>query len=202
MLTHLRLLVTLISMIWETSPASDGDDDDAKPDASDVTFDDRQQAKVNALIAAERKDAEAKTAARLKADAETKAQRDREEAQRKKDEDAGEFAKVRTSLEQERDTVTAERDDLKAEHGALTSYFTAQYDAALKDLPDVVKAFAPAEDATFQQKSEWLTKAQDQARKLTKDRSPGFGTVPKPATREPDIDETAAVAQARRAIRI
>lgn len=85
--------------------------------------------------------------------------------------------------------TTTERDSLKATNDALTAYFDGHYTAALKDLPEVIKAFAPAEDAPFATKADWLTKAQAQAAKIAQDEAkPGNGPGPKPAgNTKPDV---------------
>lgn len=182
---HLRFLLTLLSFLFLNTegnpPGDDGNDppenqNDNTDPPDDVTFDDKQQSKVNDLLAAERKSTEERVAARIKADAEADRKKADEEAQRKRDEEAGEYDKVKTSLQNDLDTVSGERDTLKSENEALTAYFTAQYDAAMEDLPDVIKEFAPEDDASFEAKSRWLTKAQDQAKKV--DTSPPRGNGP------------------------
>ncbi len=178
-------------------PPKDPPGDPPKPDdPPKVTFSDEQQRELNRLIAREtRKAAETEKAAAEAAQEATRKQAETE-ADRKKQEDAGEFEKVRTGIEQERDTFKGERDTLKGEHDALSTYFEAQYMAALKDLPDVVKAFAPAEDASFETKSKWLTTAQEQARKLSTTSPRGAGFNPAPGTRAFDVAQEAAKARA------
>ena len=146
-----------------------------------IEFSDEQQREVNRIAAKEAKAAADKTKADTLAEVEAERARVAEAAQRKSDEDKGEFSKVRESLEKERDTITGERDGLKTENDALTTYFTGQYEAALKDLPDVVKAFAPAEDASFVTKSKWLTTAQAEAKKLERKTPRGNGFDPAPS---------------------
>jgi len=145
-----------------------------------VEFTPEQQAEVNRIAAREARKAAEK--ARADRDAEITAAQEKADAdaKRKADEERGAFDEVKRSLESERDTVTAERDRLKAEHDALTSYFATQYEAALKELPDVIKAFAPDDDASFEVKSKWLTKATEQARTIDKQTPRGNGGDPKP----------------------
>lgn len=127
------------------------------------------------------KDAEAKLAA-YEAD---KAKAAEEEAKRQ-----GEWQKLAEEREASLTEATTERDSLKATNEALTAYFDGHYTAALKDLPDVIRAFAPADDAPFAAKAEWLTKAQAEAAKIAKDEAkPGNGPNPKPAG--PGVDAEA-----------
>lgn len=103
------------------------------------------------------------------------------EAAKAKDDEAkqaeqGQWKELAEKREADLTEATTSRDALKAEYDALSTYFEAQYTAALKDLPDVVKAFAPAEDASFETKSKWLTTAQAEAAKIanTSPRGNGF----------------------------
>jgi hypothetical protein len=158
-----------------------------KPDKP--AFDDAQQKHINDLLAAERKNAEERTEQRLKTEADkrdqdAKDQRERDEAAKR-----GEFDKVRTELEGKVTATETERDTLKTENDALTAYFTAQYATALKDLPEVITAFAPAEDASVTEKSEWLAKAQEQAAKVAGATKPGNGPNPKPGDPQHTIEQ-------------
>jgi hypothetical protein len=122
-----------------------------------------------------------------------KAQAEADDAKRK-----GEWEKLANDREAQINTITADRDALKSEHDALTGYFTAQYDAALKELPDVITAFKPPDDAGFAEKATWLATAQEQAKKLTgiapNGKGPGFR--PMPSNGKPTHDE--ALAQQKR----
>lgn len=129
------------------------------------------------------------------------------EAERKKKADAdaveqGKYKELLETREHDLEAVTGERDALKGEREALTTYFDTQYAAETANLPDVVKAFAPAEDASFIVKAEWLTKAQEQAKKIAKEIPRGNGPGPRSRGNSDEIDEQAAFAQARRQIRI
>lgn len=180
----------------QTDPVTPPSDPVTPPQPADpqkVTFTAEQQAEINKLIGAARSEGKAKAesdAAAAKAAADAKAEQDRQVA-------AGEFDKVRQSLESERDTLTTERDVLKGEHQALTGYFTAQYDAALKELPDVITAFKPADDAGFAEKAAWLATAQEQAKKLNggspAPKGPGFR--PDPSSGKRSLDEMLATAK-------
>lgn len=157
-----------------------------------VTFTAEQQKELNRLIGQAR--SEGRTAAeQAAADAETARQA---EAARQADIAKGDFEKVKTDLEGERDGFKSERDTLKTENEAITAYFSAQYAAALKDLPEVITAFAPADDASFTEKSEWLVKAQAQAAKIDGNPTPGNRPNPKPGTGQRDLDAAAQKARA------
>ena len=157
-----------------------------------VTFSEAQQKELNRLIGKARtegRDAE-KQAAQEAADAAAAA------AQRDADAAKGNYESAKASLESERDAARTERDDLKTENEAITAYFSTQYAAALKELPEVITAFAPAEDASFAVKSDWLTKAQAQAAKLGGDPKPGNGPNPKPGDGKRDLNAAAQKARA------
>lgn len=193
-----RLLLALLPFLFSALQANppvgeegEGDDEgkegEQKGEKSKVEFTAEQSAEISKIVAREAR----KAADKAKADAETARKAADEEAakaaERKKQEDAGEFAQVRQSLEGERDTLKGERDSLKATNDALTVYFSSQYEAALKDLPDTILAFKPADDASFEAKSDWLTKAQEQAKKLGTNGNPGNRQNPAPGTGKPEI---------------
>lgn len=159
-------------------------------------FDDSQQQFINDLLAKERKATEEKTALRIKAEADAAAAAEAEK--RKNDEAAarGEFDTVRADLEGKVTSVEGERDALKTEVDALRSYFDAEYDAAVKDLPDVITAFKPSDDAPFAERSAWLTKAKEQAAKVVKGQAPGNHPNPNPASGKFDLDAEVAKARA------
>ena len=110
-------------------------------------------------------------------DAVRKAQADFEEKQRKtkekldadaekrKQEEAGEYEKVKTTLTSERDTALTRAESAEQERDALATYFEAQYSAALSELPDDLLLFKPADDASFAEKSKWLSTAQEAVKK-------------------------------------
>lgn len=134
--------------------------------------------------------------AELKADQDKRDADAKAEADRKSAEARGEFDAVKQSLESERDTARTERDAATAERDALATYFEAQFKSAIKDLPETIVAFAPAEDASFAEKSAWLTKAQEQAAKLGGTTTPGNGPNPKPGEKQSATHEQ-MVAQMR-----
>lgn len=169
----------------------------AKPE-----FDDTQQQFINDLVAKERKAAEEKTALRLKAEAEAKAQADKDARERDEAAARGEFDSVRADLESRVTTIEGERDALATEADALRTYFDAQYQAALKDLPDVVTAFKPSDEASFAEKSAWLTKAQEQAAKVAGTQAPGNRPNPNAANGNIDLKAETAKAKANGKYRI
>lgn len=84
---------------------------------------------------------------------------------------------------------------------SLRTYFTTQFDAAIKDLPDVVKAFAPDAEASFETKSKWLTTAQAEAKKLDKQKPRGSGFDPPPGG-DRGVNEQQEIAKARSRINL
>jgi hypothetical protein len=153
-----------------------------------VTFTAEQQAEINRIVGQARQ--EGRTAAEQAA---AQAETDRQaEAARQADIDKGNFEAAKTSLEGERDGFKAERDTLKTERDALAGYFDGQFAAALKDLPESIVAFAPAEDASFADKKAWLVKATEQAAKLGGESKPGNGPNPKPGEKPNATVEQAA----------
>lgn len=170
---------------------------ESPPKEEKVTFSPEQQQYLNNLLAAERKEAEEKTALKIKADADLKAQSEREARERDEAAARGEFDKVRTDLESKVTTIEGERDALAGEAESLRTYFDAQYTAALKDLPDVITAFKPADDASFSVKADWLSKAKEQAVKVGKMQTPGNNPNPSPANGTVDHNAEVAKAKAR-----
>ena len=198
----LALIPFLLSALQTNPPTGDdgeegeGKDGDQKDDKSRIEWTPEQQAAISRIAAREARKAADKARqeekdriAQEKTDADT-------EAARKRQQEAGEFDQVKQSLEGERDTIKGERDGLKAENDALTAYFTGRYDAALTELPDTILAFKPADDASVTAKSEWLTKAQEQAKKLGTTGNPGNRENPNPGGRQFNIDEEATKARA------
>lgn len=159
-------------------------------------FDAAQQQAINDMLAKERKATEERMALQASqdrdaAEAAAKAQRDQEDAERK-----GEYETAKSQLEKRATDAESERDGLKADADALKSYFDTEYTAALKDLPEVVTAFKPADDASFIEKSAWLTKAREQAAKVAgATTKPGNG--PNPPVSDGKFDLDAATSQAK-----
>lgn len=177
----------------------EGDGQNESTEKTRVEFSAEQQAEINRIVAKEVKDAKRK--AREDRDAELqreKAQADAE-AQRQQQEAAGEFEAVKASLTEERDAATSRLSQIEGEYEAISGYFTQQYEAALEELPDFITAFKPADDATFSQKAEWLSKAQEQARKVDAHKVRGNGPDPKPGAGK--INERESKAQARSRVR-
>lgn len=193
----LALLPFWFSALETTPPADPLKEPPADPKTDEVKFDDKQQAKVNDLIAAERKRTEESTESRLKAEADESKRKADADAQRKRDADAGEFDKVRQSLEGERDTVKASLDAATAELDALRAYATADIKTALKDLPKALLAFDPGDDAPIQARLDWLTKAKASAAELGGERQRGNGPDKKPGGGGFDLQAEIAKARQR-----
>ena len=170
-----------------TTTPDQQDQRDADPQADDTTEALGEAGKA----ALERERADRKAAEKRARDAEKRLADLDADAKRKADEEAakqGEWQQLAEKREAELTTTATERDGITAERDALAAYFTAQYTAAVKELPDVIKAFAPADDAPFAAKADWLGKAQEQAKKLGGNESRGNGPNPKPAGNpKPDI---------------
>lgn len=124
-----------------------------------------------------------------------KRDKDAVEARQKEAAEQGKWKELAEERESNLATVQQERDGLASEADALRTYFTSEYTAAVKDLPDVIRAFAPADDAPFTEKSAWLTKAKAEAAKVEKLQSPG--NRPNPAAATGDFDLQAEIAKAR-----
>ncbi len=209
MLFHLRLLFTLVSMLWDVDPATGKEKEppaDPKPDKP--TFDDQQQQWINDRLAAERKDAEARTATRLKSEAETRATNEREQRGRDEAEKRGEFDKVKTDLETKVSDAESKLESANAELDTLRSYVESDIDTVTKavnasDSAKLLMDWHPGDDATTPQKLDWARKAKARLPELTSTKEPyrGNGPNPKPGGGETKIDENAAVAQARRTVR-
>lgn len=105
-------------------------------------------------------------------------------AKAKEDEDKqaeqGKWQQLAEKREASLNETTTNLESATTELETLRAYFTTQFDAAIKDLPDVVKAFAPDAEASFETKSKWLTTAQAEARKLDKQKPRGSGFDPTP----------------------
>lgn len=207
MLRHLFTLLslfTLFSFELEDDPPIDDDPDKGKkPDGITPEI----EAFYKSIISRDTKKAKAdgKRAAD-DAHARTKQQED-SERQRKLDEEKGNYEKAKTDLEKRMTDAETSLASVTAERDALSTYFSSQYDAALKELPETILAFKPADDASFEAKSAWLTTAREQAKKLTGEtqQQPPKGKQPHKPTK-PDADAEAArreqIAQARRRISI
>jgi hypothetical protein len=201
MFTVLRFLLPLLFFNageggGEGDPPKDGEKGKEPPE---VKFDDAQQKRVNDLIAAERKSTEDRVKAALKAEQDAKADKETKDRERAEQETKGQYESAKASLTQERDTLAGERDALKTENDALTGYFKTEYEQSLKDLPEVIKAFAPPDTASYIEKSEWLTKAKEQAAKVEKKpvvRGSGFDPKANDGD-EFDIDKETAKVRSR-----
>lgn len=123
--------------------------------AGQVTFTAEQQDHLNRLVGKARQDGEAagRTAAEQAATA--KATEERTAAERKRQLDAGEFDKVKTSLETDIATVTRERDALAAEVDELTQALGPVVTDRLKLLDDADKLGYPKDQPLVKQLA-WL----------------------------------------------
>lgn len=160
MLTHLRLLMSLLSFLsLTTDPNSDPDDPDVNepsPGAgkkSKIEFTDEQNAEIGRIVSRETR--KAKDAGRAERDAEIAAEKAAAdaEAKRKADEDAGLFESVKQSLTDERDAAKAELDVATKERDALQELVKADVDAQWDELPEEVRStFEGADDDVLAKK--------------------------------------------------
>lgn len=163
-----------------TPPTPDPPAKPAKP-AKPEGITDEIQEYFNGIVAKETRDAEKRgrsAADQDRQDAEAKAAKDKEIA------DAaakGEYETAKAAIEAERDKHKADLDAIVPERDKLLAYFTADYDATIKDLPEAVLAFKPADDASFDAKSAFLLTAKEQAAKLNGHRPNGNHRAPDPA---------------------
>lgn len=113
----------------------------------------------------------------------------------KEAEEQGKWEELAKERETNLATATQERDTAVSERDALRTYFEAEYKTAVKDLPEVITAFKPADDAPFAEKSAWLTKAKAEAAKVTAS-TPGGGNPPNPPVSGGQFDLQAETAKA------
>jgi hypothetical protein len=206
MFAHLLLsLLTLPLLVLQTAPPSsdppDGDDPPENKDKPKVQFDGDQAAEVRRIAAKEAREAATKARAdeRAKIDAERTAAETA--AETKKAEERGEFDKVKATLASERDAAATERDTLKADLDVLRPFFDRRLEAALKDLPDAIKAFDPGPDASVPARADWLVKALEQADKLDVGIKRGNGPDRAPASeRNVDVEREGRTNLARYSI--
>lgn len=191
-----RRFATLLPYLQTDEAAGSGtttttttDGDEAKPlgDAGKAALEAERIARRDA-------DKRAKDAEKELADLKSAATKAAEQEQAEQ----GKWKELAEKREAELTSSTSDREGLKATNEALTAYFDGHFTAALKDLPDVIKAFAPAEDASFATKADWLTKAQAQAAKIAKDTAkPGNGPNPPAADGKFDLQAEVAKAKSR-----
>lgn len=177
----------------QTDQRDAADQDQHDTDTQDATLGDSGKAAIRAEREARKAAERSAKEAQDKLDAIEAKQR---EAADKKAKEQGEWEKLAGQREAELTDATTKLDAATATIETLTAYFDAQYQAALKDLPDVIKAFAPAEDAGIAEKTTWLTKATEQAKALEK-QSPTRGNGPNPEPGDGKRDLKAALSQAR-----
>lgn len=143
---HLRLLLTMLSFLFLQSDPPGDPKDPPKDDKDDVKFDDKQQQKINDMLAAERKSAEDRTAQRLKGEAIQQAQKDKEQRERDEAEKRGEFDTVKTNLERKLAEVERDRDAFKTERDAYRELVSKDVDASWESIPKEVRETYVGED--------------------------------------------------------
>ncbi|MGB3328207.1 MAG: hypothetical protein WBA46_04580 [Thermomicrobiales bacterium] len=183
---------------------SGGGTQETDPKPAEVTFDAKQQEKVNALLAEERRKTKETVTNDLKRQADqakTAAEQKREQEEAEK---RGEFDTVKKGLEGERDKATQERDGYKADLDVLSTHFETEFEGRVKALPENVwKYHKPADDASLATRIAALANAEAQAKDLgLGDGKPKVlpGNLPNPKPRERETDKDADE-QARRATR-
>jgi hypothetical protein len=140
-----------------------------------------------------------------KAARDEKARADRLEAEARKRAESeaaeqGRWQELAEKREAELSDTTASLSTVTAELDSLRTYFTGQYTTALKELPEVIREFAPDDDAPFAMKAAWLSKAQAQAKKIDAGRSRGNGPNPKPGD-APAVNEQEVIERNVRSFR-
>ena len=153
----------------------------AKGDSSEIVFTPEQQELINKRIASARR--EGRTAAESEA-AEAKRKADEATANQKLIE-AGEFDKVRQSLESERDAATTERDSLKSRLETALTLIGATVDQEWKAAPEAVTKLYKGEDTDVLAKRQHLADHVDIIAALIgkqdeRKQAAGFGRTPKP----------------------
>lgn len=93
----------------------------------------------------------------------------------------GQFKELAEQREADLTSTKASLDAANAELAVLRDYASKQLAAAQKDFPEVVKAFAPADDAPLTERLAWLEKAAAQAKKIEQDTPRGNGGNPPPS---------------------
>jgi hypothetical protein len=167
--------------------------DPPKPD--EVTFDEKQQKKVNDLLAAERKRTEEATATRLQAERDEADRKAQAEAERKKQEEAGQYEEVKRSLEGERDGFKSRAESAESRLETLEKLATDRLTALLADIPKEIAELGPDESTPIEKRLEWAEKAA-KAAGVTAPKSPGNGPNPPPANGHFDRDAATAKAKA------
>jgi len=172
----------------------------ADPPEDKVTFDPKQQAELNRLLAEERRKSEQKIKDQ------TAKERAQEEAdrQRQADEAKGEYEKAKTALEQAKSAAETERDALKAENESYVTVLTAQYEAEVTEIPEAIwKVLKPADDAPLSEKMTQLHKAKELAKEVGAGKPAGNPPNPKPAGGGAlDVEKEAAKLRARPGFRL
>lgn len=169
------------------------------------TFTPEQEKDINGRIASARRQAEADAKAKFEKDATDRAEQEQTERERKAQEERGEFDKVRTGIESERDTFKAERDDFKTKYEKALETITPGVTAQWKDLPpEVTKMYRGAEDDVLA-KHAFIADTADLVKTLTatKSTTQRVPLTPNPAdpTSGPSIEQTRKELAAARGVR-
>jgi len=166
-------------------PPKDPKDPPADPPKDDdVTFDEKQQKKLNDLLAAERK----KTEERLATEAAAQAQREKEQRERDEAEKRGEFETVKTSLTQERDTAISERDSLKSELDTYRELVRKDVEASWSEIPEEVRETYDGGDDDVLAKKQHMDRNAKIIERLTSSEKTTSGNPPNPPPGTPPGD--------------
>lgn len=178
-----RFFLALLPFFFTTDGGSGGGDNNANGNGGDGRDDQTLGDAGKRALDAER--LRAKTAeddlkaVRKELDGLKKTQQDEAD---KKAKEQGEWQTLAEKREAALATTKTDLDAATAELAVLRDHLTKQFDAAVKDFPDVIKAFAPSADASLPDRLKWLETATAQVEKLTKDTTRGNGPDPKGKT--------------------
>lgn len=205
---HLRFLLSLLSFLFlqENPPADDPPvndppkpGDDPKPPKIEWTKE--QQDEINRIAAKERREGAKRAREDRDAEIEEQRKKDAVAAQRTKDQEAGEFEKVKESLQNDAKTASDERDTLKDQRDTLLGLLKADVDATWNDLPEEVKDAYDGEDDDVLAKKQHMTRMAKVTERLTA-ASSGPGNGPNPPAGEHKIDINKEIARKAQAYRI
>lgn len=160
---------SLLAPMFETPGESGGGGNPVnppKPDDNKWVPTAEQQAEINRIAAAERRDAEEKTRAKFEADLAEKKRKEDEQRERDEATKRGEFEKVQNQLETKANEAEAKVKELDNTNKFLRAFVDKTLEREIAELPDVIKAFDPGETADIQVRLDWLEKARDQADKF------------------------------------
>lgn len=147
-----------------TDTPGDGRDDQALGDAGKRALD-AERERANAAEKA------AKAAQKQLADLEKAKQAEAEQQAAEQ----GRYKELAETREASIVTLTADLEAANAELAILREHVTTQFDAAVKDFPSVIRAFAPSAEASLPDRLAWLATATAQAKELDKESTRGNG---------------------------